>query len=635
MSSTTFQHVPLESPKEEIRLLRILPGTDEIQLTLQRHEFTADLDYVALSYEWGTTDRPENICLDGKILPLRQNLYAALQSLRTLQADRTEDRLFRREAPKFWIDAICINQIDDHEKNHQVAMMGRIYRQSAQTIAWLGQDGGNGSLAFRSMTGRRLSDSGRSAIENVLNRSYFQRMWIVQEVVLSKNLHFICGLARCPWDTLAQFWDRSEEHMQWYSDHFYWYHDVQHLSKELVDAKFNYDHSCQVTLLAYIHIASGNRHCMDFRDTVHAFLGLLKENNRAKDFEVDYQVSLEGLMIRLEAYSNPHPKEICVQNYDEEVLSIFAKYLTNESKRRALWYWRIMEVLHCLSVNVVGPFRNLTAVESATDLEVLLQLICWIVAGCGVDLFSILAVEAARPQVTQQSIAETTIETTWNRKVGQCSYQLGISKRPGLFPKSFARSAEKYQMASEAMECRELLLTFNKNVQDMIEASEYLLEIKEQEPSTAGSGIGTYIPASIERTIFANLLAHFFLHCFWRYEGSMRDENIGTFVDDKPGDADHFPKNLSQRYRMTIVETQDGEADQLLHAALATLPFEMTKLDGEWQNGSSMKPLTACLFRNGEWHIDSSTEGSEENNTESDAEKSSGPYFSDSDSNVH
>ncbi len=39
-----------------------------------------------------------------------------------------------------WIDAICINQNDVLEKNHQVAMMGEVYSGAAEVLVWLGED---------------------------------------------------------------------------------------------------------------------------------------------------------------------------------------------------------------------------------------------------------------------------------------------------------------------------------------------------------------------------------------------------------------------------------------------------------------------------------------------------------------
>jgi hypothetical protein len=38
----------------------------------------------------------------------------------------------------FGIDAICINQKDNDEKNNQLPIMADIYRQASRVIVWLG-----------------------------------------------------------------------------------------------------------------------------------------------------------------------------------------------------------------------------------------------------------------------------------------------------------------------------------------------------------------------------------------------------------------------------------------------------------------------------------------------------------------
>jgi hypothetical protein len=38
----------------------------------------------------------------------------------------------------FWIDALCINQVDTTQRNHQVYAMGQTYSEARLVIAWLG-----------------------------------------------------------------------------------------------------------------------------------------------------------------------------------------------------------------------------------------------------------------------------------------------------------------------------------------------------------------------------------------------------------------------------------------------------------------------------------------------------------------
>jgi hypothetical protein len=38
-----------------------------------------------------------------------------------------------------WVDALCINQEDTTERNHQVMQMGAIYEKAKRVVVWLGR----------------------------------------------------------------------------------------------------------------------------------------------------------------------------------------------------------------------------------------------------------------------------------------------------------------------------------------------------------------------------------------------------------------------------------------------------------------------------------------------------------------
>ena len=56
------------------------------------------------------------------------NLYSALRELRSSNHDRT-----------LWVDAMCINQGDNAEKNTQVRLMRNIYAKAAKVVVRLGE----------------------------------------------------------------------------------------------------------------------------------------------------------------------------------------------------------------------------------------------------------------------------------------------------------------------------------------------------------------------------------------------------------------------------------------------------------------------------------------------------------------
>ena len=109
----------------------------------------------------------------------------------------------------FWIDAICINQSDLHERKSQVALMSSIYGQAQEVIVWLGEEKENPSLAFEILelaTNQKdpigfvldvLQNSDWNdyviALWNSLRREYWHRLWIVQELALASQARIIYG----------------------------------------------------------------------------------------------------------------------------------------------------------------------------------------------------------------------------------------------------------------------------------------------------------------------------------------------------------------------------------------------------------------------------------------------------------
>jgi hypothetical protein len=72
-------------------------------------------DYAALSYVWGDEDRTGTIVVNGRETRVTRNLERALRALRG--RPNFDDRY------KLWVDALCINQEDYEERDHQVGKM--------------------------------------------------------------------------------------------------------------------------------------------------------------------------------------------------------------------------------------------------------------------------------------------------------------------------------------------------------------------------------------------------------------------------------------------------------------------------------------------------------------------------------
>lgn len=158
-------------------------------------------DFATLSYTWGDTVDAELILINGTETSVTTNLAAALRAFRRLGCFS--------ERFKLWVDYICINQRDIEERSYQVAMMRGIYTQSWTTMAFLGPVAGDSdkalgllkTLAAHENNGKleELRDSLQInpaylggdgqwlALEALLQRRYWSRLWIVQEAALAPS----------------------------------------------------------------------------------------------------------------------------------------------------------------------------------------------------------------------------------------------------------------------------------------------------------------------------------------------------------------------------------------------------------------------------------------------------------------
>lgn len=191
--------------------------------------------YRALSYEWGRPDAAMyTILVDNKSLPVRSKLYNFLEVYRKKQ------HTWQRVIP-LWIDAICINQNDINEQNHQVGMMRDVYARAHEVLLWLGQCEDSQSHCFSlleplaagfrwfndastlamffdavldinirplapaiaSLFGRMfLSVQTRTGVEKLLINSYFQRTWVYPEMGLARRKRVLWGRKKISWYTL-------------------------------------------------------------------------------------------------------------------------------------------------------------------------------------------------------------------------------------------------------------------------------------------------------------------------------------------------------------------------------------------------------------------------------------------------
>lgn len=195
-----------------------------------------DRRFEALSYTWGDAARLQihtvKVAEDfgnrndhWRYLPIGESLDTALRYLRLKTTART-----------LWIDAICINQKDILERAAQVQRMRQIYGHASQVVVWLGPTSDNSQEALSTLAylGQQIeiSEDGRfcstpdgkagqptwwkpearlpyseyqwAAIEDLFARSWFSRLWVLQEVVANTRTEFLCGSQTIEWRLLRR-----------------------------------------------------------------------------------------------------------------------------------------------------------------------------------------------------------------------------------------------------------------------------------------------------------------------------------------------------------------------------------------------------------------------------------------------
>ena len=137
-------------------------------------------------------------------IAISSNLRSALFRLRHVQ-----------EARIIWIDQICINQANESEKGQQIPLMADIYSKAFRVLIWLGEAKHDSDLAMDAFPVliRKLQEKDNTAsepygsisevlgdtanhlgaINHLLSRRWFTRVWTLQEAAAARDCLVVCG----------------------------------------------------------------------------------------------------------------------------------------------------------------------------------------------------------------------------------------------------------------------------------------------------------------------------------------------------------------------------------------------------------------------------------------------------------
>jgi hypothetical protein len=191
--------------------------------------------YSAISYTWGDPKRDLPVIIQehgqqSREVLVGRNLGLALRDLHTEEPfERPQKEMLEllREAiipettskhthprttaessdqPRyFWIDGLCIEQTDQHERNHQVSLMGSIYRNATRVMVWLDFEGRSERLKewidhLRWQWKLPATPEVKKRHDDILTADpWWTRLWTVQEAVMGREITFYSHDKRIPW----------------------------------------------------------------------------------------------------------------------------------------------------------------------------------------------------------------------------------------------------------------------------------------------------------------------------------------------------------------------------------------------------------------------------------------------------
>jgi Heterokaryon incompatibility protein (HET) len=314
--SATFTYSPLS--QGHIRVLQVCSeGVYELH-----HRFLNEaLRFRAISYAWGSSELTQCITCNGELLRVTNSVSELLAS--SVISDLCQ------ELP-IWIDALCINQGNNEEKSQQVSKMGSVYSLAEEVILWLGPASYDSDLAMdtiRALSGKKAligrqnlsqfakngellqqcglvdaSKEVRSALGSLLCRSWFQRLWIFQEVVLARQRQVVCGSKIILWDDFQNAMTalaRLQVHQFSiiYPDVTFGLQGLGAI-QEMEAAAVARTYVGRELKSAFLLAFAQNRGVTDPRDRVYGILGMASPELREK-IEVDYSQKGPSALLRL------------------------------------------------------------------------------------------------------------------------------------------------------------------------------------------------------------------------------------------------------------------------------------------------------------------------------------------------
>lgn len=272
-------------------------ANDLVHVTLETYSDESHPEYETVSYLWGGEDDDKSLRRPIFVGPYwdyvlqTENCWSMLRFMRPKQGVRL-----------VWVDALCINQRNLKERANQVAKMGQIYARCSRVVAYIGRDIVEQSTPFprrrqlSELDGTNTHRGSSFGIKQMLNRRYFTRIWVIQELLLPERVVIRIGNTDFRADIPIMLRipdDQSKSSTWWSSTAAPW---VKFLGrKTLLDR----DSVCDT-----FEVLRCTRQCIpsDARDRFFGVVALLRDQDSKQRLGPDYSISHRHLCIGLFAH---------------------------------------------------------------------------------------------------------------------------------------------------------------------------------------------------------------------------------------------------------------------------------------------------------------------------------------------
>ena len=211
----SYKYRSLESERH-IRLLRLCKQKSPTvpRCELLHFDINTTPPYKALSYTWGRKAPSIPLVVGDKHLLIT----SAVEEFLTYEWSTFTSKLF-------WIDAICIDQANNSEKETQIPLMTEIYQSAALVIVWLAPPEKSENSGFirgavldsalsrsvmymtepNTLSAMTTPDSPfHREVGMLLCHPWFTRTWIIQEIAVASDVHVLYKGTRFSYADIAQ-----------------------------------------------------------------------------------------------------------------------------------------------------------------------------------------------------------------------------------------------------------------------------------------------------------------------------------------------------------------------------------------------------------------------------------------------